>query len=298
MADAQVSVILVSDYEGGSKTWENERLVLEALAAQDIGEPFDVLMVEHGAARATVPADLLTMCPRSRIVFHDDERSAALKDFGVGQVSTEFVAVFESDCVPTRSWLRLTLDALRQRPAFGVVSGYTTYGGDTAYKRCMSAIDRGFLDGVVGAETRHVSNNGAMYRRGVLVTHPHADAASPFLSNRLRSTAMAAAGIRFWFEPNALMTHAIGGLGFIRDFRYHTAYSDLKEAAMRGGMSVGGVIRKRVLWDLRGIRSSRHRYSVMDIPLLAVLFVVASASYVSGLLTALRDSRPAESSYR
>jgi hypothetical protein len=49
----RISVVVVSDYgTPGPKDWADERAALEAFAAQDLAEPFQIILVEHERYRA------------------------------------------------------------------------------------------------------------------------------------------------------------------------------------------------------------------------------------------------------
>ncbi len=287
---AGLTVVVVSDYEAsGEKTWEDEREALDALADQEVEGPIDVILVENAEARGSVPDDLAERFPRVEVVFCDEARSAAMKDFGVRHANTELVAVMEADCVPDPGWLRVTTTALRERPEFAIVSGRTTYGDETSYRRCLTVLDRGFDDLGRAGETAHVSNNAALYRREVLAAFPYPDAHTPFLSSRLRREEMREAGHRFWFVPRAVTRHAIGGWDFLRDFRRNTGFAD---AAQWGAKSVLDV--PRLLWSRRK-SEARHclrlgpRYlRWYDWPLLALLFLLAPVLEVPGILDAIR----------
>jgi len=65
------------------------------------------------------------------------------------------------------------------------------------WRRCLSLVDRAFDDFRRARLTPHVSNNGALYRRHVLERFPYPEAATPFLSSRLRNRAMYEAGHHF-----------------------------------------------------------------------------------------------------
>lgn len=50
-----LTVIVVSDYEAGEKTWTDEISMLRALAAQDLGRPFRVIVAEDSALLGKTP---------------------------------------------------------------------------------------------------------------------------------------------------------------------------------------------------------------------------------------------------
>jgi hypothetical protein len=291
MAGALVSVIVVSDFEErGPRSWRSERAILESLARQDIEQPFEVVLLEGEQHRDAAPPDLTASCAGSRVVYAPETQSARLKDFGVSQVTTDLVAVLEADCVPNPSWLRVLVDVLHRRPDVAAVSGRTSYGHETMYRRALSLVDRSFDDLGRPGVTGYVSNNGALYRRSLLEQFPYPPAASPFTSSRLRTQAMREAGHLFYFEPAAVMRHGIGGWGFIRDFRRHTGYSDMICSPTRGLRSIPGLLwrrRQREIQNCLRLGSTYLRW--YDWPLTAVLLAAAPVLEVPGMLDAVGE---------
>ena len=105
--DCQLSVVLVSDFEpSGSRSWKDEKALVQALARQEIDEPYEVILVESAQHRAEpVPASLYEAVPNLQVHYFDSIKSAALKDYGVLQARGRYVAVLESDCLPEPQWL-------------------------------------------------------------------------------------------------------------------------------------------------------------------------------------------------
>jgi hypothetical protein len=301
MTPAAISVIVVSDFEDRlERSWRNERRILDGLARQDIREPFEVLLVENGRHRSAVPPDLVDICPRSRIVFSPATQSAPLKDFGVIQAEAELVAVFEADCVPDPSWLRVLVGVLREREDLWAASGRTIYGNESMLRRVLSLLDRAFDDLGRPGVTGSVSNNAALYRRSLLQKFPYPPAVTPFTAARLRTDAMREAGHVFFFEPAAVVRHAIGGWDFIRDVRRHIGYSDMFCHPRRGLSSIPSLLwrrRRREFGDCLRVGSTYLRW--YDWPLAAALMVVLPALELFGMLDALRG-RPSipRTSYR
>lgn len=288
--ERRVTVVVVSDYEAGEeKTWNDERRALAALARQDLAEDFAVVLVENAAWRSSVPGDIADACGGVDLVFCEEHRSARMKDLGVRRVDTEYVAVMEADCVPNESWLRTLLRSLESDDRFAVASGRTVYGDGTTYRRCLTVLDRGFDDLGTAGETVHVSNNGALYRRAVLAAHPYPEAPTPFLSSRLRMDALREDGHRFWFAPAATMRHAIGGWGFLRDFRRNTGYADALEQGTDGIFDVLRQLGRRRRSEWRHCLRVGPRYlRWSDWPLLLVLFLLAPCLELPGAIDALR----------
>ena len=229
------------------------------------------------------------MYPNVRVVFSAEQQSARLKDLAVARTLSDLVAVVEADCLPNVRWLRLLVEVLRSMPHIDVASGRTSYGSASSYRRCLSLVDRSFDDLGHAGETTHVSNNGAVYRRRVLEAHPYPHAITPFQSARMRSRSMRDAGLRFWFEPQAVMMHAIGGLGFIRDVRRHTGYADMSSHSRRHAGEIPKLLRRRLVDQWRAARRLGSRYlRWYDWPLLLVLLGITRVLEVPGMLDALR----------
>lgn len=296
-----LSVIVVSDFEeAGRKSWRDERRILAALARQDVAQPVEVLLVENERHRVAVPTDLTAICPGSRIVYSHETQSARLKDFGVSQATGDLVAVFEADCCPDSSWLRSLADVLGRRPDVAAVSGRTSYGDETMYRRCLSLIDRSFDDLGRAGVSGSVSNNAALYRRSLLLQFPYPPAGTPFVSARLRAEAMRRAGHVFFFEPAAVVRHALGGWGFVRDFRRHTGYADLVGHPTRGLRAIPSLLwrrRRREIGDCLRLGSTYLRW--YDWPLTTALLATLPLLELPGMLDVLRErTTVAKTSYR
>ena len=288
--DTVVSVVIVSDFEDDAKTlWRTERGLLEALARQDFMEPFEVILVESERYRDETQ-DLAKICPRLRIVYSAETQSAKRKDFGVSSANAELVAVLDADCLPNQSWLRILVAVLRERTDVSVVSGRTHYGDETSYRRALSLVDRSFDNLGRRGLTPHISNNAALYRRSLLARFPYPETGTPFTSSILRMRAMARAGVRFFFEPGAVVQHAIGGWDFVRDFRRNVGYAD---------MMMGDPARRLrsippLLWwrfSLQGrdcLRLGPGYLRWYDWPLTAALLAAAPLLQVPGMLDAWR----------
>lgn len=296
-----VSVVVVSDYEPApAKRWSDERRILQALAEQDIDEPFQVVLAEHASAQDSLPDDLAAICPNVTVVFSQEQQSARLKDFAAMRTLSELVAVVEADCLPNPGWLRHLVGVLRRMPHIAVASGRTSYGNETSYKRCLSLVDRSFDDLGSAGETTHVSNNGAVYRRWVLEKYPYPRAVTPFQSARMRLRTMRDAGLRFWFEPQAVMIHAIGGLQFMRDVRRHTGYADMCSHSRRHAREIPRLLWRRLVDQWQAAARLGPRYlRWYDWPLLFALLGIARVLEIPGMLDALRcrDAIPG-SAYR
>lgn len=292
-----VSLVLVSDYEPGEKTWQDERASLAAFLDDPIGVPDEVVIMESQRAvlgRSAVPQDIAALAPWVTLHVAETESSAALKDAALVHCRHDLIAVVEADCLPLSGWLAALVRKMDEGAGYAAVSGRTIYRGDTALKRVLSLLDRGFIDVPVDGEYVHVSNNGALYRRSLLERHryPTWDM-NPFVSAELRNRAMLQAGARFGVEANAVMHHAFGGLGFVIDVRrnkgYQAAVIAAKERPLGRVGSTIRAIRRTVRDDWRTVRhTSRHYVKRRDWPLLLLTFVAVRIPELAGAWHATR----------
>lgn len=274
---AAVTVVVVSDYEGArQKSWANERAALRALDQQDFPEPFEVIVVEHEAFRESEPVDVLSACPGSRIEYCAATTSAELKDEGARRANGTLVAILEADCTPTREWLGRMVSALRERPDYAAVSGKTLYPGQSVFVRCLTLLDRSYLDPGGSGPTASICNNNSIVRRAVLAQYPYPPTPSPFLSAALRWHAMRADNLRLFFESRAVVYHALPSWSFIKDMRRHSGYSLSAQVEGKLLMILRGLARQ-LCYDLRRCWRLRHHYGVAahEVPFALALAVIA-----------------------
>ncbi|MGD1855065.1 MAG: glycosyltransferase family 2 protein [Leptolyngbyaceae cyanobacterium] len=297
----QVSVVIVSDYEASSiKSWKVEERMLQAFAAQTFDEPFEVLLIDNEQYQTNVPKHLYDIIPNLKIVFSSETQSARLKDYGVTLASGELIAVLEADAPPCEVWLQTLVAALRQCPDMAVATGRTSYGNENTYKRVLNLLDRSFDDLGEPGITPHISNNGAVYRRHVLEQFPYPDAATPFLSSRLRNRLIRAAGHKFYFHPDAITFHEIGGWGFIVDVRRNMGYSDMNTFSNKIGYSaIPGLMKRRIKKELSYCNRLGTKYlRWWDWPLFTAMVPIIPCLEVPGMLDAIKKTEIPKTAYR
>jgi hypothetical protein len=294
-ATPRIAVVVVSDYSpGGMKDWDDERHALDALAGQDIAEPFEIVIVENENLRDNVPSGLLARARHARFVFDPAIRSAQLKDAGVAATHAPLVAVMEADCTPAPDWLRRLAETMDATPEAGIVSGRTTYGHRTMLRRVFALLDRAFMDLGVTGPVPHVCNNGALYRRAVLEAHPYGAEPSPFVSAEIRRRAILASGIRPWFDPDAVMVHRFSGLPFIADLRRNAGLQAARTRLLLGkppsrARAFLSILAIHMRADIRNARRVGRDYlRPLDWPLWLAMLPLIRALELPGVIRGLR----------
>ncbi len=287
-----LTVVVVSDFEDGDvKTWADEIDMLHALAAQDYGRSFRVIIAENDALRdVDPPTALRDAFPGVEVVYYPSDMSAALKDYAVSLTTTPWVAVFEADALPEPDWLRRVGEAVVANPEYDIFSGRTWYGEDTSWKRALNLLDRSFDDLGASGETVHASNNGALYRTEIIKQFPYPKAATPFLSSRKRLQMMREAGVKMYFCRDARTRHAIGGFEFVRDVRRNAGYSDMMMGVDRSARRMPGLTFKRMKSEGGSLFRVGGRYlKPQDFPLWAAMYLYVRTAEWRGMREAIRD---------
>ena len=84
---------------------------LEALGAQDLGEPFEVIVVDDGSDDATVAVGEASALD-VRILRQHQQGPGPARNLGAEAAVGTALAFTDADCMPTASWLREGLEAL------------------------------------------------------------------------------------------------------------------------------------------------------------------------------------------
>lgn len=101
---------------------------LEALAAQRLDEPWEVVVVDDGSPEPPDPrVESLVAARGWRLVRQANAGPSAARNRGVQEARGEFIAFTDDDCLPEPAWLETLLRAVRERP-HALVGGTTVNG--------------------------------------------------------------------------------------------------------------------------------------------------------------------------
>lgn len=276
-AHLPITLIIVSDYEPGPKTWADEDAAVRAYTNDPAGAPAEIIVAAATQDEATPHPDWTGL--NVRMVFIDAEASASMKDAATPDASYDLIAVIEADCVCEPGWLAALHQEMIDKPHLGAVSGTTMYRPTTALRRAASLIDRGFIRAqLANGDYYHVSNNGALYRAALLKANPYPEAVSPFVSAERRNQRMKRDGARFGYASAAIQYHEFGGWPFIADVRGNKGHQHYL-TAFSGKTPVGGWLRtmiRCIRGDLASTVKSYFAYCrLTDLPILLALLVYA-----------------------
>src|SRR5262245_165796 len=103
---AAVSVLVVSDYGGAtSEDWDYLREALGAIAAQQLDEAVDVILVDATPPGHRMPPDLLAIIPSLRVIGGPGTTRERI-NAAVEAASSELICMVDADCTTAPGWLR------------------------------------------------------------------------------------------------------------------------------------------------------------------------------------------------
>lgn len=142
-----VSVLIVADHDTDRHAeLADLRSCLQALAAQEVHEPVEFLLVETEERARKLPPDLLAELPGLKVIGVPKDATYEQKNAGAKVAQGKIIALLDADCIPVPGWLNSLITTFRSHPQYVAVSGRTMYEGKTATERCLSVLSRGFLD--------------------------------------------------------------------------------------------------------------------------------------------------------
>ena len=181
------------------------RATLAALAAQDLTEPYEVVVVDDGSTDDTAAVAERAAGP-VRVIRQDRRGASIARNRGVAATQAPLIAFTDADCVPTRGWLRAGVTALERAE---LVQG--AVGSDPAVE--AGPFDRSLW---VTHETGFYETASLFVRRatfdlvgGFEPLFPDADRARPMGEDTWFGWRARRAGARTEFCPEALVHHEV-----------------------------------------------------------------------------------------
>lgn len=184
-------------------TWDRVRNCLAALARQEGGVAFEVLLCGLPELPGQTPADFVEILPALRDVDCGEAGIAARRTCAAQQASAPVVAFLEADCLAPPDWVARIEEAFRYYPEVAVVRGPSP-GGPVS--RWLGWLPQRRLPGPV----HRTAVNNVAFRRDAYLDYPLAPGIGEREAIRLQSAAMRQAHYLLWQDP---------GLRVIRDRR-------------------------------------------------------------------------------
>lgn len=194
---------------------------LDALAAQDCGESFEIIVVWSGDER--VPVLVQGAFPGTVVVGRSERLpTGAGRNLGIAHASGDIIAFLAADCRPATDWLRHRVAA--HRSGFRCVGGAVVLAEPAGivarashmleYSECMPGRPREVV------RDRPVYN--LSFHRQIFAEHGSYEAALACGEDSLFNTRLVRAGEPALYEPAIRITHA--GPSSIREYVAHQVW--------------------------------------------------------------------------
>lgn len=220
-----VTLVIVSDFEPGQKTWQDEDECLRHFMGDKYGGPSQVIIAASSTYNQTKRPDWSDISSPVKLVFVDSEYSGTIKDGGTKHATEDLLVVVEADCIPKPGCLAQLYAKYRVDKNVSAVTGLTIYEPTSSLRRVSSLYDRAYLEETENnGDAVHISNNGALYEKELLLKFPYEEHASPFITGHKRQIDMKKDGIRFGLNRQAILYHAFDGWPFLFDLRKNKGF--------------------------------------------------------------------------
>lgn len=182
---------------------------LDALADQDVGEPYETIVVDNGSRDGTAAVARAARGPVT-LLSQAHGRPGSARNLGAGAASAPVLAFTDADCVPAVGWLRSGLDAVRA--GAGLVQGAVR--PDPAAERAPfdRTVSVGGEGGLYETASMFVTRE-AFERAGGFEDWLRTDTRRPFGEDVLFAWRARRAGARTAFCAGALVDHAVFSRG-------------------------------------------------------------------------------------
>ena len=229
IADSEVvpmaSIVTVADYKAGHQgAWADLHGTLRGLQAQNFDGQVEFMLVCAEAAQLSIPAELQTMIPGTRVLRVNGETSYDLKNAAAQAARSNWVIILDADCPPHPDWLSALMAHRAAHPDADVISGRTFYKEPGLLPRVLALLDRCYVDAGESGPTKALSTNNTSFRRSTIIQYPMLNEAGPY-GAKPYANKLLAAGKKLHFEPEMVAYHAYDGWNMVRDTRKQTGYS-------------------------------------------------------------------------
>lgn len=189
---------------------------LDALADQDLDEPYEVIVVDNGSSDGTAAIAAAARGP-VRLLSQRGGRPGSARNRAAASARAPVLAFTDADCVPSRGWLRCGLGPVRA--GAGLVQGAVRPDPGAERRPFDRTVSVGGEGGLYETASMFVSRE-AFERAGGFEDWSGADVGQPFGEDVVFAWRARRGGARTAFCERALVHHAVfrrGPAGYVAE---------------------------------------------------------------------------------
>ena len=180
---------------------------LEALLNQNYpSEEYEIIVVDDGSTDRT--REIVKSFRRVRLIEQKHRGPAAARNLGVKKSKGSIILFTDSDCIPSKDWIKYMVEPFKNKDVVGVQGTYRTYNKESMIAR-FAGYEIEERHKKMKREIDFVGTFSAAYRKHIFETFGGFDTSFSMASGEDSelSFKMSDAGLRMVFQPKAIVYH-------------------------------------------------------------------------------------------
>ena len=184
--------------------------VLEQLKLQTYPQEKMEILIAIDPTSIEMISFLNTNYPQHQLVLVENSSYNNLKYFGLKAAKGDFVALLDSDCIPSLGWAQSIVDTLGSGIDF--VAGKTRYSRESWLSRLFSIFSFGDIYNNSKGEANRFAENNVAFSRAIVDQFKYDDRRKRYFGSSLISNDLKSKNYKFVYNPKQATVHFDEGL--------------------------------------------------------------------------------------